>query len=43
MIMSEIYFNEKIDLFTDGRKYIALIQEILNDIQKLSQKLTIIN
>jgi len=41
--MNEIYFNEKIDLFNDGRKYIAMIQEILNDIQALSQKLTIVN
>ena len=36
MLMSEIYFNEKIDLFNDGRKYLAYIQEMLYDIQKLS-------
>ncbi|TNV84049.1 hypothetical protein FGO68_gene4967 [Halteria grandinella] len=42
-ILNEIYFNDGIDLFSDGRKYLAMIQEILNDIQKLSQKLTIIN
>jgi hypothetical protein len=42
-IVQDIYFNDNIDLFVDGRKYLTLIQEILNDIQKLSQKLTIIN
>jgi hypothetical protein len=42
-IVEEIYFNDNIDLFVDGRKYLILIQDILNDIQKLSQKLTIVN
>lgn len=41
--MSEIYYNDKVDLFSDGRKYLAIISDLLNDIQKLSQKLTIIN
>lgn len=36
MIMSEIYFNEQVDLFNDGRKYLPLIQDMLNDVQKLS-------
>eukprot|EP00347_Sterkiella_histriomuscorum_P005049 403358096 len=42
-LMSEIYYNDKVDLFSDGRKYLGVISDLLNDIQKLSQKLTIIN
>ena len=42
-IVTEIYTNDTVDLFIDGRKYLAIIQDILNEIQRLSQKLTIIN
>lgn len=42
-ITSEIYFNERIDLLADGRKHLSEIQDLLEDIKKLSQKLTIIN
>jgi hypothetical protein len=35
-VTEEIYFNDSIDLFVDGRKYLLILSDILSDIQKLS-------
>lgn len=42
-LLHQIYYDDKVDLFLDGRKLLAVISDLLNDIQKLSQKLTIVN
>jgi len=39
-ITHEIYLNDSTDLMTDGGKFLKSIEDILNDIQLLSSKVT---
>jgi hypothetical protein len=39
-VTHEIYLNDQVDLQTDGMKFLKTIEDILNDTQILSSKVT---